>query len=292
MNSHPSTSNTSSEDEENEHLLDKEYSIFLSKQLGKGGFGQLFLGKNLKNKKLIAIKCEESVENSHLILEFHILRELYEGKGIPEVYKIVKGHRHNYMVMELLGKSLDRLFNENNRKFSIKTVSEIGYQMVERIEFIHKKEFLHRDIKPGNFLMGRGEKKQVLFLIDFGLAKRYIDKRTKKHIPYKEGKGLTGTARYVSLFTHKGIEQGRRDDIEGIAYNLIYMALGKLPWQGVKCKNKKERHRKIMEMKMNIKPEKLCAGLPEEFPTLLIYARALDFDEEPDYKNIMIMFKI
>ena len=130
-----------------------------------------------------------------------------------------------------------------------------------------------------------------LFIIDFGLSKKYIDKNTGKHIIYKEGKGLTGTARYVSLNTHYGIEQSRRDDIEGIAYNLIYFAKGKLPWQGVKTKNKKEKHKKIMELKEEYNPDKLCEGLPEEFPTLLKYARKLDFEEKPDYKNIKIMFK-
>ena len=123
------------------------------------------------------------------------------------------------------------------------------------------------------------------------MMKMKINKNTKEHIPYKEGKGLTGTARYVSLFTHQGIEQSRRDDIEGIAYNLIYFAKGKLPWQGVKTKNKKEKHKKIMELKEEYNPDKLCEGLPEEFPTLLKYARKLDFEEKPDYKNIKIMFK-
>ena len=167
----------------------------------------------------------------------------------------------------------------------------IGYQMVQRIEYVHSKGYIHRDIKPGNFLIGKSSEKERLYIIDFGLSKKYIDKITGKHVIYKEGKGLTGTARYVSLNTHYGIDQSRRDDIEGIAYNLIYFAKGKLPWQGVKTKNKKEKHKKIMECKEEYKEDKLCEGLPEEFPTLLKYARKLDFEEEPDYKNIKIMFK-
>jgi serine/threonine protein kinase len=163
--------------------------------------------------------------------------------------------------------------------------------MVQRIEYVHSRGYIHRDIKPGNFLMGKNFDSRTLFIIDFGLSKKYIDKNTKKHILYKEGKGLTGTARYVSLNTHYGIEQSRRDDIEGIAYNIIYFAKGKLPWQGVKTKNKKEKHKKIMEYKETYSPEKLCEDLPEEFPTLLKYARKLDFDEKPDYINIKIMFK-
>ena len=194
-------------------------------------------------------------------------------------------------MMELLGRSLDKLFTDMKRKFTIKTVSMIGYQMIQRIEYVHSKGYIHRDIKPGNFLIGKKLKSKTLYIIDFGLSRKYIDKITGKHVVYKEGKGLTGTARYVSLNTHYGIDQSRRDDIEGIAYNLIYFAKGKLPWQGVKTKNKKEKHKKIMEFKEEYKEDKLCEGLPEEFPTLLKYARKLDFEEKPDYKNIKIMFK-
>ena len=284
-----STTTTSSIKEEYERRLDKDYTIFVNKQLGKGGFGQLYLGRNIRENTLIAIKVEEQVQRSHLTMEFQILKEL-QGEGIPKVYRLHNGHKHNYLLMQLLGKSLDKLFSDTNRKFSIKTVSQIGYQMVQRIEYVHSKGYIHRDIKPGNFLIGKNLDCKKIYIIDFGLSKKYIDKNNN-HILYKEGKGLTGTARYVSLNTHYGIEQSRRDDMEGIAYNLIYFAKGKLPWHGVKTKNKKEKHKKIMEFKEEYIPEKLCDGLPEEFPTLLKYARKLDFDEKPDYKNIKIMFK-
>jgi casein kinase 1 len=284
-----STTTTSSIKEEYERRLDKDYTIFVNKQLGKGGFGQLYLGRNIRENTLIAIKVEEQVQRSHLTMEFQILKEL-QGEGIPKVYRLHNGHKHNYLLMQLLGKSLDKLFSDTNRKFSIKTVSQIGYQMVQRIEYVHSKGYIHRDIKPGNFLIGKNLDCKKIYIIDFGLSKKYIDKNNN-HILYKEGKGLTGTARYVSLNTHYGIEQSRRDDMEGIAYNLIYFAKGKLPWQGVKTKNKKEKHKKIMEFKEEYIPEKLCDGLPEEFPTLLKYARKLEFDEKPDYKNIKIMFK-
>ena len=282
---------TSSNKEENERKIDKDFSIILNKQLGKGGFGQLYLGKNYRENIYIAIKVEEENQRSHLKLEYDILKEIQGGDGIPKVYKYYQGHKHNYLFMQLLGKSLDKLFTDFHRHFSIKTVSQIAYQMVQRIEYLHSKGYIHRDIKPGNFLIGKNNNdKNKLYVIDFGLSKKYIDKNGK-HIIYKEGKGLTGTARYVSLNTHYGIEQSRRDDIEGIAYNLIYFAKGKLPWQGVKTKNKREKHKKIMEGKEEYSPEQLCEGLPEEFQTLLKYARKLDFDEKPDYKNIKIMFK-
>ena len=279
------------EKEKEEHRIDKDFTIFTNKQLGKGGFGQLYLGRNIHENIFIAIKVEEQSPRSRLAYEFQILKEISEGDGIPKVYKLHRGKKHNYLIMQLLGKSLDKLFVDMKKKFSIKTVCMLAYQMVQRVEYVHSRGYIHRDIKPGNFLMGKNLDNKKLFIIDFGLSKKYIDKNTGKHIIYKEGKGLTGTARYVSLNTHYGIEQSRRDEIEGIAYNLIYFAKGKLPWQGVKTKNKKEKHKKIMELKEEYNPDKLCEGLPEEFPTLLKYARKLDFEEKPDYKNIKIMFK-
>ena len=130
--------------------------------------------------------------------------------------------------------------------------------------------------------------KKVFLDLDGTLAKFNVRNALER---FAVEKGLTGTARYVSLFTHYGIEQSRRDDIEGIAYNLIYLAKGKLPWQGVKTKNKKEKHKKIMESKLAYSPEQLCKDLPEEFVNLLKYSRNLEFEENPDYKSIKLMFK-
>ena len=285
-----STSTTSSTKNDNEKMLDKNFTIIINKQLGKGGFGHIYLGRNLKEKIPIAIKVEDKGIHSHLYSEYEILKNIQDGDGIPHVYKYKQGHKHNYLMMELLGKSIDKLFSENQKHFSFKTIFQIGYQMIQRIEFIHSSGYIHRDIKPGNFVIGRNENSKKIYIIDFGLSKRYIDKNNNKHISFKEGKGLTGTARYASLFTHYGFEQSRRDDIEGIAYNLIYYAKGKLPWQGVKSSNKKEKHKKIMEIKMHILPEQLCEGLTYEFIGLLKYARKLGFEEKPDYKNIKLMF--
>ena len=290
MISYSTTTSSIKEKEKEEQRLDKDFTIFQYKLLGKGGFGHLFLGRSIHENSFIAIKVEDKTARSHLISEYQILKEI-AGEGIPNVYGFHKGHKHNYLIMQLLGKSLDKLFTDMKKHFSIKTVCMIGYQMVQRIEYVHSKGYIHRDIKPGNFLIGKNLESKKLYIIDFGLSKRYIDKTTGKHVIYKEGKGLTGTARYVSLNTHYGADQSRRDDIEGVAYNLIYFAKGKLPWQGVKTKNKKEKHKKIMEYKEEYTPDKLCENLPEEFPTLLKYARKLDFEEKPDYKNIKIMFK-
>jgi serine/threonine protein kinase len=269
--------------------IDNNYILYLSKKLGKGGFGQIYMGENTETNEKVAIKIELLKNNNHkrLINEFEILKYLQGSEGFPKLYKFVKTNSKNLIIMELLGNSLEQLFNNNNRIFSIKTIFQIGYQMLQRIELLHCKGFIHRDMKPGNFLIGIKNKSKI-YLIDFGLSKRYID-NFNKHIAYREGKGLTGTAHYVSIFTHNGIEQSRRDDLEGIAYMLIYFCKGKLPWQGIHAKKKKEKHKKIMEKKKSITPEELCNNLPKEILLLLKYSRTLPFEERPDYNYIKLL---
>lgn len=157
---------------------------------------------------------------------------------------------YNVLVMELLGQNLEELFNACNRKFSLKTVLMLADQLIQNIEYLHFKNYVHRDVKPENFLMGLGQKMNQLFMIDFGLSKRYRDTKTFEHIPYRENKPLIGTARYASINTHKGIEQSRRDDIEALCYLFIYFLKGTLPWQGLKAKSKDEKYKRIKENKM------------------------------------------
>lgn len=141
------------------------------------------------------------------------------------------------MVMELLGPSLEELFNVCNKKFSLSTGVRVGLQILKLLKYVHSKGVLHRDIKPDNFLIGRKKKANKVYLIDFGLAKKYS--KDGKHIPYRDNKNLTGTARYASINTHLGVEQGRRDDLESLIYVLIYFLKGSLPWQSMKAANKK-----------------------------------------------------
>ena len=195
------------------------------------------------------------------------------------------------MVMDLLGPSLEDLMTFCKRKFSLKTVLMLADQMVQRIEFLHNNHFIHRDMKPDNFLVGITKKAHMLYMIDFGLAKRFRDPKTGDHIPYRDNKSLTGTARYASVNTHLGIEQSRRDDLESIGFILVYFLKGTLPWQGLQAKNKNEKYDRIKEKKVSTTIESLTRQLPEEFSSYLTYCRNLKFEEKPDYNYLRKLFK-
>uniref|UniRef100_A0A2K5SCR7 non-specific serine/threonine protein kinase n=1 Tax=Cebus imitator TaxID=2715852 RepID=A0A2K5SCR7_CEBIM len=189
------------------------------------------------------------------------------------------------------GPSLEDLFNFCSRMFTMKTVLMADH-MISRIEYVHTKKFIHRDIKPDNFLMGIGHHCNKLFLIDFGLAKKYRDNRTRQHKAYREDKNLTGTARYASINAHLGIEQSRRDDMESLGYVLMYFNRTSLPWQGLKAATKKQKYEKISEKKMSTPVEVLCKGFPAEFAMYLNYCRGLRFEEAPDYMYLRQLFRI
>jgi serine/threonine protein kinase len=193
--------------------------------------------------------------------------------------------------MELMGKSLEYLFENNpNKKMSIRCVCNLGYQMIEIMEEIHNKNIIHRDIKPDNFVMGRGDKSKYLYLLDFGLSKKYRSSSTLKHYQLIKGKKLTGTARYASINALNGMTQSRRDDLEAIGYVLMYFLLGKLPWQGLPAQNKDERYLRIMEVKRDTKPEDLCKGFPHEFEIYVSYTRNLEYEQDPDYDLLKNLF--
>ncbi|KAK8939378.1 Casein kinase I isoform delta-like [Platanthera guangdongensis] len=264
----------------------------LGRRVGSGSFGEIYLGTNVQTNEEVAIKLE-NIKSKHpqLLYESKLYRILQGGTGIPNVRWFGVEGDYNVLVMDLLGPSLEDLFNFCNRKLSLKSVLMLADQMINRVEYVHGKSFLHRDIKPDNFLMGLGRRANQVYIIDFGLAKKYRDSSSHQHIPYRENKNLTGTARYASMNTHLGIEQSRRDDLESLGFVLMYFLRGSLPWQGLKAGTKKQKYEKISDKKVSTSIEALCRDQPTEFASYFHYCRSLRFDDKPDYAYLKRLFR-
>jgi len=193
-------------------ILFKTYKI--SKMLGEGSFGQIYVAYDLKTKEEYAVKLEKIIPGMKSLLEneAYLLCHI-KAFGLPEMKTFGYNSKYNILIMELLGPSLENLFEKNNKKLSIKTSCMLGIQMIDRIEYIHSKKIIHRDIKPDNFLIGRGNNSHIVYILDFGLSKKYWSSKKNKHIPFCTNKKLTGTARYASINALSGCEQGRRDEL-------------------------------------------------------------------------------
>ena len=281
--------------------------VFLS-MIGSGAFGQIYLSYDMRDNTEVAVKKEmkKGQKRIQVKIESRIYQELLNipqntdlsgnsaiiqdnCQGVPKFYGLGECLEFYYLILEFLGPNLIELLKYcDNKKFSVITVSLLAIQMLNRIENLHKHNYIHRDIKPENFLIGTGVNSNIVYLIDFGLSKRYKNPKTHSHIPYREGRTLTGTARYVSINTHLGIEQSRRDDLESIGYVLIFFLKGILPWQGLK--DGKDKYTRIMEKKLQIPTEILCFGLPEEIIVYLNYCKTLKFEDRPHYDYVRGLF--
>lgn len=265
----------------------------VGKKIGEGSFGVIFEGTNLLNNQQVAIKFEPRKSDApQLRDEYRTYKILVGCPGIPNVYYFGQEGLHNILVIDLLGPSLEDLFDHCGRRFTIKTVVMVAKQMLSRVQTIHEKNLIYRDIKPDNFLIGRPGTKasNVIHVVDFGMAKQFRDPKSRVHIAYRERKSLSGTARYMSINTHLGREQSRRDDLEALGHVFMYFLRGGLPWQGLKAATNKQKYEKIGEKKQTTAIKDLCEGFPEEFSKYLTYVRNLGFEDTPDYDYLRDLF--
>ena len=268
-------------------LLFKKYNLL--RNIGGGAFGTVFLGENVWSREKYAIKVEERKnQKNSLEKEAYILYYL-KGPGLPEVVSFGKTKRYNILVETLLGRSLYQIYNDLDKKFTLKDVCMSSIQMLERLEYIHSKNYIHRDIKPHNFLVSL-KNEGLIYLIDFGLAKKYRSERGN-HVKFSVIKHIVGTPRFCSINAMRGVEQSRRDDLEALSYLILYLLKGFLPWQGLKITSRLQRFNEITRLKKSLKIETFCENFPPEIILFCKYTRKLGFSENPKYEYMKILFK-
>jgi casein kinase 1 len=270
----------------------KQSNYTLLSEIGKGSFGKIYECLDKITNKRYALKIEsKNVKNveGQLQQEYEIYKDFQDVENWPKIHDY--GHKNGYkvLVMDLFGENLENVYKKHNNKFSSNTILYIAQKMISCLKTFHGKGYIHRDMKPQNFVID--QKSNDIYLIDYGLAKK-----KSSHCSYN--KSLTGTVRYASINTHLGIEQSFRDDMYSVGYILLYFALGKLPWQAVSqlhIIDKKEGYNKVLIEKMSIKMEKIVENLdtPLQQPilTFMFYILSLNFKDVPDYDYCISLFQ-
>lgn len=280
--------------------MNKDIKKFLGKKVGNymilkyinsGSFGHVFEGLNTKTDSPVAIKIPIKTKDKDgrdcLDKEIKLYKEISNPeRGFINMKAIKMENKDRIIVMDLLGPSLENIISKKKR-LGLKSVIYLAKQMILILRYLHSFGYIHRDIKPDNFAIGNDNKKK-LYCIDLGLCKKILN--NKKHIPFVKGKSIVGTIRYSPIASTSTFEQGRKDDLESIAYVLVYLFKGTLPWMGIKADTKEERYRLIGERKKSITEEELTVGMPKEFLVFLKYIRNMDFEEKPPYTSFYNMF--
>lgn len=259
--------------------------------IGEGSFGKIFEAINIYTDEIVAIKIEKKNESVMINVknvlkhEANIYGRCKGIKGIPQLRFYGTVDNYSYMVIDKLGESICTLMEKCGNTFNIRTVIILGIQLLNIIEKLHNIGIVHRDLKPDNVLIGTGKNRKQFYLIDFGLSKHILN-TDGTIIQMNAGRSLTGTAKYVSLNVHNGIEPSMRDDIESIAYILIFCLKGQLPWQFISGKTKTEKYQNIKAAKEQTSLHDLCIDLPLEILIFISYCKSLKYDDIPDYNYL------
>ena len=261
------------------------------KIIGRGSFGCVFQGMDIKTKKYVALKVENKNSESNLLKIEASFLSFLKGYGIPKIISYGNYYNFRVMVQEILGFNLMQIKKLINR-FSIKDIAMMGIQMMDRIEFIHSKHLIHRDIKPENFTTGY-EDISTIYLIDYGISRKYRSSRTGNHVRYCLTGRMFGTVRYASYNASRGVEQSRRDDLESIGNMLIFIYTGKLPWKGISLKDnqRKKKYLEMLLLKKFTPPEEICKNMPKKFVEYYKYCKNLNFEQDPDYEYLRNIFR-
>jgi serine/threonine protein kinase len=260
-------------------LINKKYRIL--GKIGEGSFGLIYKGENVRTRELVAIKVEPIEKDMKLLKnESVIYQYLNNVQGVPFVKWFGKDEKNYYMVINLLGDSLQSV--KNNSTFSLTSVLQIGIQVIILLKTIHDKGLVHRDIKPDNFLLGLNNQRKRIYIIDFGLCKSYMN--NDEHNPIKKTNNLIGSLTYASINAHNCIELSRRDDMESLGYMLAFFYLGTLSWQEMVSEN--------IEMIKKLKEDIIVNDkLPQILVNYIKYVRSLEYEEIPNYFLIVDNFK-
>ncbi|XP_052186475.1 casein kinase 1-like protein HD16 [Diospyros lotus] len=275
----------------------------VERKLGKGGFGQVFVGRRVSggNDRTtgpgateVALKFEHRNSkgcNYGPPYEWQVYNTLGGSHGVPRVHYKGKQGEYYVMVMDMLGPSLWDVWNSSGQSMSSEMVACIAVESLSILEKMHSRGYVHGDVKPENFLLGQPSTAQDknLFLVDLGLATKWRESSNGKHVEYDQRPDMfRGTVRYASVHAHLGRTASRRDDLESLAYTLIFLHKGRLPWQGYQGDNKSFL---VCKKKMATSPEMLCCFCPAPLKQFLEIVVNMKFDEEPNYSKLISLFE-
>lgn len=272
----------------------------LTAKLGRGSFGKVYKGKNIQTGEQVAVKIAQDYDgDERLQIEYDVYKGLRntptEIVGVPRVHYFGKDRSHNVLVMDLLGNTLEETLRDCGGKLSIKSTLMIGIQLLRRLQLVHHKGYIHRDVKPGNMLIGLSDDDRV-YLLDFGVSEQYRDYETREHIKRAEERTIVGSVPFISINAHSGASQSPRDDLESLGYSLVYLFKGKLPWQDFKIhllpwqqqgtKANLRLYRKLGVLKTKISLEKLCEDMPRSMIKYFRYVKGLESGARPNYAKL------